>query len=138
MGEGRTVHQRKKKNQLCGACVLISVLAGDLSVVRAMFFSMLGKGNFQSIRLHYDVQIDLFVDDLCSEVYYSVYRKFLSGTLHEIVSATSFIFTVIRNKSINEHRIVKHLVRYDTSYGKEAKDGRRRVRQAKSLGDSFC
>ena len=138
MREGRNAHKRKKKNQLCGACVLISVLAGDLSVVRAIFFSMLGKGHFQSIRLHYDVQIDLFVDDLCSEVYYSVYRKFLSDTLHEIVTPTSYIFKVIEHKSSDEHNIVKHLVRYDTSYGKEAKDGRRRVRQAKSPGDSLC
>ena len=112
----------KRKRKLCGACILIRILAGDTDIVKAYFYKMIGAGRFRNIRKHYGSCMDMFAEELCNEVYLAILRKFNEGLLHKIEKPSSFIWNIIRYRSIDEDKRLRKIVNFSTFFNEEEEE----------------
>lgn len=108
-----------RKHKLCGACILIHLLAGDMDLVKAYFYKMFGTGRFENIRDLDAMSISQFAEDLCHDVYLAILRKFNEGHLHEIKKPSSFIWNIIRYRSIDEDRRLRKITHFSRLFGEE-------------------
>ena len=89
------------------------ILAGDTTVVRRFFFHMVGKGWFRKLMAHYGPDIELFLEDLCEEVFLVLFRKHRDGSLGSIRNPNGFLFKVIEYKSRKENKYVARLFLFE-------------------------
>ena len=91
----------------------LSVLAGDTRIVRRLFFLMVGRGWFRKLMAHYGPDIELFLEDLCEEVFLALFRKHRDGSLRSIKNPDGFLFNLIKYQSLKENRYVERLFRFE-------------------------
>ena len=93
--------------------ILKNILMGDDGIIRGYFYSMIGKGWFKILRAFYGNELDLYVDDLCSEIYLVLFLKNQKESSEGIVNDSSFLWKMIQYKSIAEERYHKRIIRFD-------------------------
>jgi RNA polymerase sigma factor (sigma-70 family) len=107
MGKKKNRRKNKKnESQLCGACVLISILAGDLSFVKASFYKTFSEKTewFWHIRNLNASGIEMIADDISQTVYTVLWAMFKSDSLKDIINIMGFIKIVTRNQAIREDK----------------------------------
>ena len=112
-----------RKRKPCGACILTGLLGGDTELVKAYFYKMFGTGRFENIRDLDATSISKFADDLCQEVYLAILRKFNEGLLHEIEKPSSFIWNIVRYRSIDEDRRLRKIIHFSRLFDEEEEHG---------------
>jgi DNA-directed RNA polymerase specialized sigma24 family protein len=113
----------KRKRKPCGACILISLLAGNTDIVKAYFYKMIRTGRFQNIRKHYGSCMDMFAEELCNEVYLAILKKFNKGLLRKIEKPSSFIWNIVRYRSIDEDRRLRKIIHFSRLFDQEEEHG---------------
>jgi DNA-directed RNA polymerase specialized sigma24 family protein len=119
MAEKRLKKDPTRKHKPCGACILIRLLAGDTDLVKAYFYKMFGTGRFENIKDLDATSISKFAEDLCQEVYLAILRKFNEGLLHEIEKPSSFVWNIIRYRSIDEDRRLRKITYFSRLFDEE-------------------
>ena len=92
---------KAKKSRPCDACVLITILAGDLSIFKAYFFGMIGKGRFPNIRRLGGVGIQMIAEDIAQIGFEAMQKKFVEDRLHEIRHVRAFSWNLVKYRSID-------------------------------------
>ena len=112
-----------RKRKPCRACILTNLLGGDTKLVKAYFYKMFGTGRFENIRDLDGTSISQFAEDLCHDVYLAILRKFNEGLLHEIEKPSSFIWNIVRYRSIDEDRRLRKIIHFSRLFDEEEEHG---------------
>jgi RNA polymerase sigma factor (sigma-70 family) len=105
----------RKGRKPCGACILIGILGGDLTIIEAYFLKMFEKKKnwLWNIRRLPAADIRRIVEDICIQVWLSLYEKFEDNTLQNIKTPKSFIWNMIRYKAIDEDKRLGRQTQFD-------------------------
>jgi hypothetical protein len=109
--KGTDNRRRKRKGSLCNACIMIKILAGDTEIVKRIFLSQFAKGKFWNFRQQPSGSVEMFAEDLCGEVYLLFLKKFVNGSLKDVVSFKSYLKKVVVRLGWKEHDRLDRLVK---------------------------
>ena len=96
---------------------VFSILVCDTEMVRKHFFAMVKRGWFRKLVAHYGGDLDLFLDDLCGEVWLAFAKKYREGNPGAIKNPEGFVFKIIKFASIRENKRIERLFRSDFARG---------------------
>ena len=99
----------KDKKRPCGACELISILAGDTQIVRLEFFGRLKNKHFGNIKRQSTAAIEMFADDVCQNVFLALAKKYHNDTLKDIEEASGYWRWIVFRLGCNEHERIGNL-----------------------------
>ena len=121
----RKKHRKEKSKLPCGACILITILSGDDSIIRAYFFSMYGKKKqlFPNMRRLGQKALEMAAEDICMDVYLALWEKVQAGTLQKIRFPKSYIWTTVLHKAIDKDLEIKRFVSFDEIENRSGKEG---------------
>jgi RNA polymerase sigma factor (sigma-70 family) len=92
-----------RSNQLCGTCIMMSILNGDFSIINAFFFSIMGKNRtwFWNIRSLNSKEMEMILDDICAQVSVGLWEKFKLSNPSVIRNPISLIWCMTKYISID-------------------------------------
>ena len=84
-------------------------------LVRSSFSQTLGKGRFQNVRRRYvGWRKELFIQDLCSEVFLALWKQRNQEGVPEIIALGGYISGIVAYKTIDEERRLAQLIFFDS------------------------
>jgi RNA polymerase sigma factor (sigma-70 family) len=103
--------KKGKKRLPCGACMLVNILAGDLSIVRVyMNVMMFKRGWFKNISRLDGRKSSRVLEDVSQEAYMAIFTKYVQGSLSEIRHFKSYLWAIVRNICIREEILLKRSI----------------------------
>lgn len=94
--------------------ILLKILDGDFRYIRMVFYSLAGKGYFKGFyRRLTKKEIEMWVDDLCQQVFLALFIKQKKGPLSNIRFAEAYVRKIIINKSIDENEYIDRFISLD-------------------------